>query len=176
MTEPITEDELARLEAGIKGLPPLRVDPPASPQEVCGVLRIEGPTGTDWYDALEDPSVGLCELIAAAPRLLAEVQRLRSAIRRHRDQRADDRCWLDDDVLYAALGDGIRCDRRVGSKEEMLANCERFIDRRCEGGYWPNYADLEAEIARLKTVVESLATRCAGQAELLERRSAQGEK
>jgi hypothetical protein len=32
----------------------------------------------------------------------------------------------------------------------MLVNCARFIDRRCEAGGWPTYAELEAEIVRLK--------------------------
>ena len=59
---------------------------------------------------------------------------LREAIETHRSQKADDRCIEDDDRLYEALGDGIKCDRRVGSKEEMLHNCSRFIERRCEGG------------------------------------------
>lgn len=75
---------------------------------------------------------------------------LRAAIRDHRSQKADDRCIEDDDRLYAILGDGIVCDRRVGNKEEMLRNCVRFIERRCEAGGWPTYAELEAEIVRLK--------------------------
>jgi len=90
------------------------------------------------------------------PRLLAEVERLREAIFRHREQKADDRCIEDDDRLYAALGDGIKCDRRVGDKEAMLRNCARFIDRRCEGGGWPSYAELEAENARLQAEVAEL--------------------
>lgn len=76
--------------------------------------------------------------------LFARVDALEAAIKAHRDQKADDRCIEDDDRLYAVLGDGILCDRRVGSKEEMLHNCARFIDRRTEGGKWPTYAELEA--------------------------------
>lgn len=64
------------------------------------------------------------------------------AIRKHRSQKADDRCIEDDDKLYEALGDGIKCDRRVGNKDEMLKNCKRFIDNRCEEGYWPTYQQL----------------------------------
>jgi hypothetical protein len=77
--------------------------------------------------------------------LQAEVERLRAAIIKHRSQKADDRCIEDDDELYAALGDGIPCDRRVGDKIAMLHNCARFIERRCEGGGWPSYVELEAE-------------------------------
>lgn len=72
-------------------------------------------------------------------------QMLREAIVTHRSQKADDRCIEDDDRLYEALGDGIKCDRRVGDKAAMLENCRRFIDIRCEGGGWRSYAELEAE-------------------------------
>lgn len=41
-----------------------------------------------------------------------------------------------------------RARRLIGA--EMLANCARYIDRRCEGGHWPSYFDLEAEDARLR--------------------------
>ena len=78
---------------------------------------------------------------------------LEAAIKEHRAQKADDRCVEDDDRLYEVLGDGIKCDRRVGSKEEMLKNCARFIDRRCEAGAWPNYSDLEKEVHRLKALL-----------------------
>jgi hypothetical protein len=78
-----------------------------------------------------------------------EIVRLRSAIETHRAQKADDRCILDDDELYAVLGDGIKCDRRVGDKAAMLHNCERFIERRCEGGGWPTYVELEQKVAEL---------------------------
>jgi hypothetical protein len=78
--------------------------------------------------------------------LLNEVEALSAAIREHRSQRADDRCIEDDDRLYEALDDGIKCDRRVGSKEEMLRNCARFIERRCESGHWPTYQELLAVV------------------------------
>jgi hypothetical protein len=98
---------------------------------------------------------------AAGGRLvLAELDRLRAAIRTHRDQRADDRCIEDDDRLYAALGDGIPCDRHVGDKAAMLRNCMRFIDRRCEGGTWPSYADLEEQIADLRASNAQLDRLC----------------
>ena len=32
---------------------------------------------------------------------------LQSAVRRHRDERGDDRCWEDDERLYAALPEGL---------------------------------------------------------------------
>lgn len=86
------------------------------------------------------------------------IKQLEDAIREHRAQKADDRCIEDDDRLYAVLKDGIKCDRRVGSKEEMLKNCARFIDRRCQQGYWPTYAEMESQRDNgLKSVVALLA-------------------
>lgn len=79
-------------------------------------------------------------------RLSAKVKVLRTAIKEHRDVKADDRCIEDDDALYAVLNDGIKCNRDVGSKEAMLKNCARFIENRCKGGNMPSYAELEAEI------------------------------
>lgn len=83
----------------------------------------------------------------------ARAKKLDDAIRAHRAQKADDRCIEDDDRLYEALGDGIKCDRRVGNKKEMLKNCERFIDRRCVAGNWPTYADLEERIRNLEELL-----------------------
>jgi len=85
--------------------------------------------------------------------LVGERDRLRAAIVTHRSQKADDRCIEDDDRLYAVLGDGVPCDRRVGDKLAMLRNCARFIDRRCEGGRWPSYADLEAVSDKLRAAL-----------------------
>ncbi len=72
---------------------------------------------------------------------------LRNAIANHRDQKADDRCWLDDQELYKALGDGNLGDNRVGDKCEMLESCKRFLELRCEdGGPWRTSKQLLAEI------------------------------
>lgn len=81
------------------------------------------------------------------------VEELESAIRLHRDQHADDRCWMDDDRLYDVLGDSVQSDPRVGDKAEMLKNCARFIERRCQGGHWPTYVELEAERDKLRQAV-----------------------
>lgn len=67
---------------------------------------------------------------------------LEAAIKEHHSQKADDRCIEDDDKLYAAAGLP-PCDRRVGDKLEMVKNCIRFIEKRCEGGGWPTYKELE---------------------------------
>jgi len=84
--------------------------------------------------------------------VIVERDKLRAAIAEHHRQKADDRCIEDDDRLYASAGLP-PCDRRVGDKAAMLRNCERFIDRRCEGGGWPTYAELEADRDRLLTAI-----------------------
>lgn len=99
--------------------------------------------------------------------LQCRVVELENAIRSHRSQRADDRCIEDDDRLYAVLRDGIKCDRRVGSKEEMLANCKRFIERRCEGGGWPTYAELEAKIQEQEKLIAVQGAEMARMADLI---------
>lgn len=89
-----------------------------------------------------------------------EISRLRAAILDHHAQKADDRCIEDDDRLYAAAGLP-PCDRRVGDKVAMLANCKRFIERRCEGGHWPSYRELEAERDALRRERDALLQRTA---------------
>jgi hypothetical protein len=100
-------------------------------------------------------------LVLTTRDLREERDRLRAAIIKHRSQKADDRCIEDDDELYAALRDGVKCDRRVGDKEAMLANCARFIERRCEGGGWPTYAELEEQLRRARPTTLSLKERVA---------------
>ena len=102
--------------------------------------------------------VGLCVLVERVEQVVAERDRLRTAIAEHHAQKADDRCIEDDDRLYAAAGLP-PCDRRVGDQAAMLENCKRFIERRCEGGGWPSYAELEAErdrLARFKSLVHAM--------------------
>jgi hypothetical protein len=127
--------------------------------------------GCESADILEEqdpgdyrPSPDDADFIAHArmdvPALLAWVDHLRLAIAEHHSQRADDRCFEDDDRLYAAAGLP-PADKRVGDKDEMLKNCARFIDRRCQGGGWPSYRQLEEERDRLlevcRAVVEQLS-------------------
>lgn len=85
-----------------------------------------------------DPVIASCEdhadyndfdFIAHArtdlPAALDEIDRLEKAIRKHRDYRGDDRCWLDDRELYAALPEGY-----TPRKEDVaveLERCQQFI-------------------------------------------------
>ena len=57
------------------------------------------------------------------------IPELEAAIRKHRDQRGDDRCWLDDMELYAVLGDA-RVDLTLPPKDEFLGHCARFWECR----------------------------------------------
>ncbi len=103
--------------------------------------------GEPWRDCVGDNLIYY---------LASTVQTLQDAIITHRAQKADDRCIEDDDRLYEALGDGIKCDRRVGCQLDMVNNCVRFIRNRTEGGGWPTYAELEAERDRLRERVAEL--------------------
>ncbi len=58
--------------------------------------------------------------------LAARVLKLEAAIRKHRSQRLDDRCWLDDEELYSALDDGIKANTKLPPKDEFLSHCSRF--------------------------------------------------
>ena len=114
----------------------------------CGVvfLNVEGDCPVCYYRLM-------------AGRYGRRMGELLEAIRKHRSQKADDRCIEDDDELYAVLHDGIKCDRRVGDKEAMLENCRRFIERRCEGGGWPTYATLEAQVEKSKLAIKHVLDR-----------------
>lgn len=70
---------------------------------------------------------------------------IREAVVNHHSQKADDRCWLDDDLIYNAFGLQ-PVDRHVGDKAAMLDNCRRFINKRCFGGKWRSYAELETAL------------------------------
>lgn len=84
-----------------------------------------------------------------------ERDRLRDAIKAHRAQRADDRCWMDDVELYRSLGDGDVGDNRIGDRFAMLSNCLRFINQRCaDGGPWKPYAELEGACKRFREALQ----------------------
>lgn len=87
---------------------------------------------------------------AEVSRLYSENIKLKDAIRNHRDQKSDDRCWLDDQELYKVLGDGNLGDNCVGDKDQMLKNCERYLINRCQGGKWATYAELEEKVTELE--------------------------
>ncbi len=61
---------------------------------------------------------------------MARIAQLEAAIRKHRSQKLDDRCWLDDEELYSALDDGVKADTALPPKETFLSNCNRFWECR----------------------------------------------
>lgn len=60
--------------------------------------------------------------------VLNRLDEVEAAIRKHRDQRGDDRCWMDDQELYAVVGEPIISP--LPPKKEFLNNCERFWECR----------------------------------------------
>jgi hypothetical protein len=78
--------------------------------------------GRGWAD---QPACALEMVVNQRDQISARVKELEEAIRRHRDQRGDDRCWMDDEALYAALPEGYTPPPRDSAVE--LAMCEKFI-------------------------------------------------
>ena len=71
------------------------------------------------------------ELITEARESKKEVERLRDAIRYHRDQKGDDRCWVDDLRLYETLPEGpVGYDSTLPPEDVFLDNCKRFCRSR----------------------------------------------
>ena len=63
--------------------------------------------------------------------LKAEIRKLRKGIRYHRDQKGDDRCWVDDLRLYELLPEGpAGYDSTLPTEEKFLENCKRFCQSR----------------------------------------------
>lgn len=114
---------------------------------------------TKEFDAACDSLEGrIMRTNAERDAALAEVERLKAAIRNHRDQRGDSRCWLDDAELYGVLGDpeSRAQDSSLPPRDEFLESCRRFYERRRapqDSDPTPGcmtIAELEAEVERLK--------------------------
>lgn len=85
-----------------------------------------------------------------------EVERLRAAIRQHRDERGDDRCHADDGRLYAVLPEG---DTRPERETLVtLENCQRYIECRQTGREYVSpqrrIEELESEVERLRAAMD----------------------
>lgn len=118
----------------------------------------------DPIDALDVPDPirevlrGIRREVEAAYRdgiteLEAKVARYETAIRKHRDQRGDDRCYLDDDELYAELPEGkAGADTRLCEPEVMLENCRRYIAHRHNPAL--PYISPERELEALRAELE----------------------
>lgn len=94
---------------------------------------------------------------------------LEEAIRKHRDQKGDDRCWLDDQELYSVLGETIPDTAGIlPSKEVFLGNCEKYFQCRKKSevpdqnpvqGQWIAREELELMEMRIRDKVASLLRR-----------------
>lgn len=85
--------------------------------------------------------------------LISAVMSLRTGTRDHRDQRGDDKCWMDDEKLYKLLPEGYTPPARDTAVE--LANCRKYICSRMNPATiyispQRRIEELELEIARLK--------------------------
>lgn len=65
--------------------------------------------------------------------LKLELETLRNAVRKHRDCKGHDRCWMDDLELYQALPETTTIDLGLPPREEFMAECKKY----CEA-YWEN--------------------------------------
>jgi hypothetical protein len=75
------------------------------------------------------------------------IEQLEGAIRKHRDYRGDDRCWMDDDELYSILPEGYHPPERDSAVE--LHHCERFIS--CRHNPQTIYLSPEREIRTVES-------------------------
>jgi hypothetical protein len=62
------------------------------------------------------------------------VVELELAIKRHRDERGNDRCWLDDARLYAVLPGAKQLTIVLPPKEEFLQECDKYWE--CRQSKW----------------------------------------
>lgn len=60
----------------------------------------------------------------------ARLEALRAAIRNHRDQKGDDRCWIDDYSVWGLLNDTPAEPRALPNYETMMKKCSAFYEYR----------------------------------------------
>lgn len=103
----------------------------------------------------------LVSALAAEKERSAELQ---AAIRKHRDQKMDDRCWRDDHELYAVLGEGVP-DTALPPRDIFLGNCERYWEcRKSNVAYEHPQALLEREKERSAALEAALRLLLSGRA------------
>jgi hypothetical protein len=129
-------------------------------QSDCVLVEAESPQQaiTAYHDKVGRASIAVSHNHFCASILLCKandrIAELEAAIKQHRDQKLDDRCWLDDQKLYAVLKDGNTGDNSTPPMDAMLANCKRFLEKRCSPGDWKTYQELETENAKLRKQLE----------------------
>lgn len=85
------------------------------------------------------------------PSQIDAAETFKAAIRKHRDERGDDRCWLDDEALYKSLPEGYTPPVREVAVE--LAFCERFI--RCRRNPGTEYVSPQRRIEELEAALKA---------------------
>lgn len=81
------------------------------------------------------------------------IEFLMNAIRKHRDQRGDDRCWLNDEELYKVLPEGYTPPVRDTKVE--LEMCRKFIE--CRHNPATQYVSPQTRIEELEQVIRTIA-------------------
>lgn len=126
-------------------MPPL---PEISLEEICALQRRNAELVAERNEAI----VRQTELAAELKVVWMERGDLQAAIRRHRDERGDDRCHADDGQLYSILPEGdVRPQREVAV---TIENCQKYIERRQQGREYVSpqrrIEELEAELAQAR--------------------------
>lgn len=80
------------------------------------------------------------------------LEELRRAVRKHRDYRGDDRCWMDDEELYDNLPEGYS-PRKMDTCVE-LENCKRFLA--CRHHPQTEYVSSQRYIEKLEEEIRQL--------------------
>jgi hypothetical protein len=62
----------------------------------------------------------------STPQVALAVRERRRVIREHRDEKLDDRCWLDDYRVWIMLGDSPTAPPRPASLEEGMKKCREY--------------------------------------------------
>ena len=101
------------------------------------------------------------DIFEGTVKLAREYNKLLEAIRNHRDQRGDDRCWMDDEELYKVLPEGYNPPKRDTTVELKL--CEKYIN--CRRNPNTEYIspqrrieELEKENQQLKDTIHMMST------------------
>lgn len=58
--------------------------------------------------------------------LKTRIEQLETAIRKHRDEKGHDRCWLDDAELYSVLPENQTADFKLPPCDEFITHCVKY--------------------------------------------------
>jgi hypothetical protein len=89
---------------------------------------------------------------------LTDLKFLRAAIRYHRDQKGDDRCWIDDNKLWALLPDSPPDLVGLPSFDEMMKRCSDFFQYRRAEAPDPVPADAALDASTWDSDCEAMST------------------